>query len=100
VSIPLSLNEIAAVVARAATACRAIYRQDPQYANASNSAERVARVPGKAESGQHDWWQVGQVLDAMADREYDVWHRPRRLRLIERALPSPLPPPPPHVSQK
>jgi hypothetical protein len=99
VSIPLSLNEIVAVVARAATACRAIYRHDPQYANASNPAERVGRVPIKAESDQHDWWQVGQVFDAMADREYDIWHRPRRQRLIERAVPSPLPPPP-HFSQK
>jgi hypothetical protein len=88
---PPSRDEIAQAIERAAQARRARYREDPQYANARNIAERVDGVPGKVEAGQDDWWKVGQVIDAIADREYDVWFRPRRLRLIEQTRPDPVP---------
>jgi hypothetical protein len=101
VSTPPSRKEIAQAVERAAASRLAIYRHDPHYANASNIAERVDGVLGKAEPGQDDWWKVGWVVDAIAEREYDVWYRPRRLRVIERALPLPPPPPaPPRFSQR
>jgi hypothetical protein len=86
-----SRKEIHEAVERAAESRRALYRHDPQFANVSNIAERVDGVPGKVEPGQFDWWKVGQVIDAIADREYDVWFRPRRLRLIEQTRPDPVP---------
>jgi hypothetical protein len=91
VATPPSSKEIHAAVERAAESRRARYRQDPQYANARNLAERVDGMPGRPEPGQHDWWKIGWVVDAIAGREYDVWYRPRRLRVIERTRPEPVP---------
>jgi hypothetical protein len=92
VSTPPSRKEIAAALARAAEACRDVYRADPAYAGHTNIVERVLGVPGHPRPGEHDWWHVGQVVDEITGDEHEVWYQPRRLRVIKRDRPDPVPP--------
>jgi hypothetical protein len=91
VATPPSRKEIDAAIARAAEACRAVYRADPAYAGHTNIVERILGITGHPRSGEHDWWHVGQVVDEITGDEHDVWYQPRRLRVINRVCPDPVP---------